>query len=401
MSLVLTGCATKTISQKTEIEFWTLQLSAFDPYLNSVIAEYEKLHPDVIIKRVDIPFSEGEKRSLAAVMSKKTPDLINLNPDFSSILASKNALVDLNEYISPEQKKDYLPQALATNSNRDFLFGVPWYVTSAITIYNKEILSNSGIEKVPTNYDDMANIAPIIMQKTGKYAMLPNLSENGYMLKTFSKYDIPIIKDEKAVFSTDKSAQVMILWKNLYDKKYIPPESITETHRESLEKFQSEKTAFLIVGANFLKILAENSPQLFKKIDVAPQMSGTNGKVDFSIMNLVVPSKAQHKKEAVDFALFLTNSKNQLEFCKLAPILPSTKAALNSPYFKQTESDMFSKGRSISAQQLNNALDPLPYVKNKKSLFEITDNMTQSVMLGKISPKKGLNQAQDSFNSGY
>lgn len=41
------------------------------------------------IKWVDVPFSEGEKRTLAAVMTDNPPDLINLNPDFSALLAQK------------------------------------------------------------------------------------------------------------------------------------------------------------------------------------------------------------------------------------------------------------------------------------------------------------------------
>ena len=74
--------------EKITIEFWTLQLSDFTPYMNSMIDEYEKSHPNIKIKWIDVPFSEGEKRVLASIMSNHVPDLVNLNPSFSSILAS-------------------------------------------------------------------------------------------------------------------------------------------------------------------------------------------------------------------------------------------------------------------------------------------------------------------------
>ena len=55
----------------------------FAPYINEVINKYEQDHPDIKIKWIDVPFSEGEKRTLAAVMTDCPPDLINSNPDFS------------------------------------------------------------------------------------------------------------------------------------------------------------------------------------------------------------------------------------------------------------------------------------------------------------------------------
>ena len=61
----------------------------YSGYMYKVIRTYEKEHPNVRIKWVDVPFSEGEKRTLAAVMTDNPPDLINLNPDFSAILAQK------------------------------------------------------------------------------------------------------------------------------------------------------------------------------------------------------------------------------------------------------------------------------------------------------------------------
>ena len=85
--VLLTGCANKTTEK--EISFWTLQMGDFAPYINKIISEYEAKNPNTKIKWVDIPFSEGEKRTLAAVMTDCPPDLINLNPDFSALLAQK------------------------------------------------------------------------------------------------------------------------------------------------------------------------------------------------------------------------------------------------------------------------------------------------------------------------
>ena len=64
---------------------------------NNIIKEYESTHSNIKIKWIDVPFSEGEKRTLAAVMTDCPPDLINLNPDFSAILAQKGTLWEIDE----------------------------------------------------------------------------------------------------------------------------------------------------------------------------------------------------------------------------------------------------------------------------------------------------------------
>lgn len=84
-------------SKSDELVFWTLQMRDFSPYMEKVIANFEKNNPDIKIKWVDIPFSEGEKRTLAAILSDTPPDLVNLNPDFSALLAKKGTLAEISD----------------------------------------------------------------------------------------------------------------------------------------------------------------------------------------------------------------------------------------------------------------------------------------------------------------
>lgn len=404
LALFVTGCTKTPVNTKyKEIEFWTLQLSDFEPYINGVIKDYEKLHPDVKIKWIDVPFSEGEKRALASVMSNKVPDLVNMNPSFGSTLASRGVLVNLKKYVSKEDYEKYIAESWDASTLGNVTFGVPWYITSSITIYNADILKKAGLnpDAPPKTYDELGNISRTIKEKTGKYAFMPNLTEDGQIIKIFNKYDIPIVNKEKkeALFNTPKGVEVLSFWKSLYDNKLIPPESLTQGHRVSLEQYQAGETAFIFTGANFLKMIKENAPKVYNATKVAPQISGSSGKVDFALMNLVVPVKSKYPKEAVDFALFLTNSENQLEFCKLAPILPSTVETINSDYFKSTDGkDIIDQARSLSAAQLNNALKPIPPLENQKDLFEIADFATQQALLKQKTPKQALDQAVKDWN---
>ena len=119
-------------SADSEVIVWTLQMSDFSDYMNSVISEFEKQNPDIKIKWIDVPFSEGEKRTLASVLSDNPPDLINLNPDFSATLAQKGALQEIDETQTSQFNQEIL-NSLKYNGK---LYSIRWYATSAVTIYN-------------------------------------------------------------------------------------------------------------------------------------------------------------------------------------------------------------------------------------------------------------------------
>lgn len=399
----ITACSPpQKADNKVVIEFWTLQLGAYEEYINGLITEYESIHPDVKIKWLDVPFKEGEKRTLAAAMSNRVPDVVNLNPIFSSTLASKKALVNFNDYLTEEQKNKYLPAAWKACSLGDFAFGIPWYITSSITIYNEKDLQAAGIKAPPKNYDELISQSKIIKAKLNKYAFLPSLTEGDYFLKILIKNGVKVVSDSdpsKAIFNSKEAVSILEEWVNLYNNEIISPESIVSTHQNAVDKFQSGVNTYIFIGPNFLKTIKDNSPKLYKHINISPQVVGSTGKVDFSVMNFIVPIKSKHKKEAVDFALFVTNSKNQLKFSKLTPTLPSSIEALEDSFFTENKSKTIEEeARIISASQLKAGAESVPVLRSNQELISVLNFYIQKAMLKKLSPVEALNQAVKKWN---
>lgn len=373
-------------SVDNEVVFWTLQMNDFAPYMNKVISEFEAQNPDVKIKWIDVPFSEGEKRTLASVLSDNPPDLINLNPDFTALLAQRGALYQIDEQYTKQYNQSII-NSLKTNGK---LYSLPWYATSAVTIYNKDLLAKSGA-KMPATYKDLAQIAPQIKQKTGAYVLLPNITENDTMARILNKYGVTPNN-----INSQKSQEVFELFKNLYEKDLIPKESITQTHREALEKYMAEKIVFFQAGANFLTMIKENAPSTYANTDVAPQIVGELGQNDFSLMNFVIPTRAKHKSEALKFALFLTNSENQLAMAKLTNILAVNEETLqNEFYTKYDEKDLMSKARIISAKQLNKIEPTFMPARNQKEINILVNEAVQQILLNKATTKNILDNLSD------
>ena len=385
-AFLLSGCTNKQMQEeKITIEFWTLQLSDFTPYMNSMIDEYEKSHPNIKIKWIDVPFSEGEKRVLASIMSNHVPDLVNLNPSFSSILASKGTLSNISTYSEKKDFDDFLSPAINLCTQNEKIYCIPWYITSSITLYNSDLTEKAGIKKLPQKDEELYEFATQIKSKTGKYALMPTLSEDGYMLKNLVKHNIHIIdeKTEQVSLNTTDVQNIYKIWSELYSKGFIPKESITQTHREALEKYMSGELAMLQTGANFLVMIKDNAPDIYKKTKLAPQLNLENGVVDFSMMNLIIPEKSKHKKEALEFALFLTNEKNQLEFSKLAPVLPSSKKAIDNDFF-DSNATLIEQGRKISAYQMKTGEKNIPLYPQQKEINTTIDYASQKIILKKL-----------------
>lgn len=375
----------KNSKDKTEgtVVFWTLQLGTFDKYINNIIRNFEKENPDIHIEWIDIPYSEGEKRTLAAILTDNPPDIVNLTPDFSLLLAQKKAL----HSIKNEDLSQFLPSIADSLKYNDEYFGIPFYATSAVTLYNKDLVNKLPIKEFPQTYDDLFNIP---FNKNAQFFLtMINFSENDTLLKLLNKYGI---NSPQNINSRD-SIKLFTKLKEIYDNDIIPKESITQTHRDALEKYMSGQIAFLVTGANFINMIKENAPSVYTKTGVLPQLTGDTGAYDYSLMNFIIPKRAKNKDAALKFALYLTNKNNQLEFAKLTTILPVNKYSLEDDYFKiDTDNDLQSKARIISARQLDNLQKPIPNIKNKKELNTLSSNSIQEIIINNADTKKILDK---------
>lgn len=378
---LLTGCTQR--KNDKELTFWTLQMNDFAPYINQIISEYENTNPNIKINWVDIPFSEGEKRTLAAIMSDSPPDLINLNPDFSALLAQKGTLWE----IKSENLESFNQQIVESLKYNDKNYSIPWYATSAITIYNNDLFKKSEIIRIPKTYRELANISKKVKDKTGAYVYLPTITENDTMIKILNKYGIELPND----LTSENSVEVFEMFKNLYQKDLIPRESITMTHREALEQFMAGKVIFFQGGANFLNIIKENAPSIFAQTAVSRQIQGPLGQNDFSVMNFVIPQKSKYKEDALKFCLFLTNKENQLNLAKLTNIISTNEEALKTSFYNDY-SDIFAEARSISAKQINYINPVLKQKQNQKEINTFVNTTVQTILLNKNSTEKALKE---------
>ncbi len=397
---------------RQEIEFWTMQLQPqFTDYFNQLISNFETENPDLKIRWVDVPWSAMESKVLAAVSAKTAPDVINLNPDFASMLAERNAWLDLTEKVPEDVRSQYLPNIWTANSLEtcqdgncsQTTFGIPWYLTTQITIYNTELLKKAGVEKPPATYAELAEVAQKMRDETGKYAFFVSFvpEDSSQVLQSLVQMGVKLVdKNGKAAFNTPEGFAAFQYWVDLYQLNLLPQEVLTQGHRRAIELYQAGEVAILASGPQFFKAIAQNAPSIAKVSVPAPQITGKTNQKTVAVMNLVIPRETPAPDNALKFALFVTNSQNQLAFSQAANVLPSTVEALEKPYFKtvQDQSSQEENARIVSASQMNEAEVLIPPMKDLKQLQKIIYDNLQAAMLYEKTVDQAILDAEFEWN---
>jgi putative chitobiose transport system substrate-binding protein len=394
----------KSPGQNQEVEFWTMQLQPqFTDYFNQLIADFEAKNPPIKIRWVDVPWSAMESKILTAVSAKTAPDVVNFNPDFASQLASRNAWLELDGKVPASVRATYLPNIWKASTLNGRSFGLPWYLATGITIYNTDLLQQAGIAQPPKTYEELAQVAKQVKEKTGKYAFFTTFvpEDSASVLESFVQMGVQLVDAQgKAAFNTLQGKAAFQYWVDLYKNGLLPKEVLTQGHQRAIELYQAGETAILDSGVQFLSAIAKNAPTIAKVSAIAPQIIGKTGQRNVAVMNLVIPRDTDQPDHALKFALFVTNPENQLSFAKAANVLPSTVKTLQDSYFKTVPSSATpqDKARIISASGLAQAQVLIPAMKNRNLLQKAIYENLQAAMLGEKSVDQAVADAASEWN---
>jgi putative chitobiose transport system substrate-binding protein len=391
---------------KGGIQFWTMQLQPqFTPYFTELMGNFKTANPDITVKWEDVPWDAMQSKILTSISAKTAPDVVNLNPNFASQLAGKNAWLDLSSKVSPDIQKQYLPKIWQANTLNNLSFGIPWYLTTRVTIYNQDLLKKAGITAPPATYEELAKVAKTIKDKTGKYAFFITFSpgDSGEVLESMVQMGVKLVDEQgKAAFDTPEGLAAFKYWVDLYQQGLLPPEVLTQGHRHGVELYQSGSTALLSSGAEFLKTIEKNAPTIAKASAAAPQITGKTGKKNVAVMNLVIPRDSKQADEALKFALFVTNADNQLAFTQQGGTLPSNIEAIDryiAKLEKESNNSSVEQARKVSAGQLKDAEVLIPPMKNFNQLQKLIYENLQAAMLKQKTVEQAVKDSAEAWNA--
>jgi putative chitobiose transport system substrate-binding protein len=381
------------------IKFWTISLKpTFDDYVNGMIATYEAANPRATIEWTDLPGDQIKQRLLTAIASGDVPDVVNLNTDLTLQVASTNpdVLVKTSEAVAPEQQQAYFEGLWESTRFQDATYGIPWYATVRVTVYNTQILSDAGIDASPQTYDDLVSIAQTVKEQTGKWGYAPNIN----LVENFLMAGVPLVNEDRtaAAFNSPEGIAVAQFYIDLKEQGLIPEDILAKGYQGELQLYKEGNLAMQLAGASLLKQIENDAPEVYAVTDVAPHPTREAGILPVALMHLVVPAQSQVSEQAIDFALFVTNAENQLELARNSVTVPSIIAATEDPFF-QEEDTLNAKARKIMAESLQIARDPYLGLESWSEMDKALKDNYAEAWAGSKSAEQALNDAADMWNS--
>ena len=119
-------------------------------------------------------------------------------------------------------------------------------------------------------------------------------------------------------------------------------------------------------------------------------------------MNLVIPRDSDKSEQALEYALFVTNTENQLAFANESNVLPSTTEAVEQyiqDIEQQQQTGLKAEAKKISAAQLENAEVLIPVQEDLNVLQQAIYENLQAAMLNEKTVDQAVRDAANEWNS--
>jgi putative chitobiose transport system substrate-binding protein len=212
--------------------------------------------------------------------------------------------------------------------------------------------------------------------------------------------------DQRAAFNSPAGRRAFAFWTDLYRRGLLPREVVSQGYRRAIELYQSGELAQVGSGAEFLRSIQTNAPQIAAATRPYPPLTGADDAANVAVMTLAIPRQSRVPEQAASFALFLTNAANQLRFAEQARVLPSAPGALQQ-LRRNLEAEqpadqpqaLVQQARLLSADTLGQARVLVPASPGVKRLQAIVYTQLQRAMLGQISSDAALAEAEQEWNA--
>jgi len=363
------------------------------------------------------PVPEGQSSEeviLASVVGKTTPDIYaNMWQGSVEMYAKAGVLVPLDtlegftEFIKARCSKKVLKEITSSDGH---IYQVPWKINPIMTIYNKRLLSDFGLSKLPSTYDEYFKAGEKIKadkdndgyidQWVGYTAVKVIWYErlmNFYPLYIAASDGGALIKDNKADFNNEYGVGVFRFLQELYQKEFFSKERLTAGQ----DRFITEdlitqwKGPWEIRHVNKFKERDDFEfgfyPMQVPKEHKGPVYTYSDPK------NIVVFNTCENPQKAWEFIKTLIDKEGDKKLLEITTQLPNRKNLETEEIFQ----DYFEKNpkMKVFAKQANY----LKGIDNCEVIVEVFDIISQEyeacVIYNKKTPEKAIEDAAKAVNN--
>jgi len=145
-------------AEKVKLVVWAPPFetdTAFDPVLKPA---FEKLHPDIEIEFVSVPWREGLQKITAAIISDTLPDL-TFGYKAEMALIKAGIFEPIDRFLTEEMKNSYVKGSFEHTEYKGQYYGLPVWADLLVIYYRKDLFEEVGYDSFPRNWEELKECA--------------------------------------------------------------------------------------------------------------------------------------------------------------------------------------------------------------------------------------------------
>jgi multiple sugar transport system substrate-binding protein len=345
--LILAGC--QSASRADHLTYWCATNTFEIEFARQVVAEWNQDTTHLPVQFQPVPSGQStEEVILAAIVGKTTPDIYsNIWPGVIEQYREAGAIVNLSSFrdsdsVLAARFPAELIQRFRSPDSQFYQF--PWKGNPLMMFYNKGLLDEAGVEKIPTTFEEFKAIAPqVVIDLDGdnhpdRWLMDPHILPDWWQ-RFFDFYAFSIantqgktlIADGQANLDRPESYEVMNFFRWNFSHGYFPRSIFQE------DIFLKGQLAFHVTGPWMVSYVERYKPPNFK-YGVTPLVRpvGIEGPVHTygDPKSIAIFATTQYPLEAWEFVKFMTNRVNDLRLLEITGQLPLRKDLTSDPLYR-------------------------------------------------------------------
>ncbi|MFI6056858.1 extracellular solute-binding protein [Streptomyces sp. NPDC051286] len=403
LALAATACGSDDKSDSTTkgsgelsgtVTWWdTSTVGSEDKVFKKIAEDFEKKHPKVDVKYVNVPFGEAQNKFKNAAQSGSgAPDVIRSEVAWTPEFADLGYLAPLDGTPALQKADDFLKQAAASTKYQGKTYAVPQVIDSMGIFYNKKIFKEAGVE-VPTTIAQLKTVSKKIKDKTGKTGMYLR-GDDAYWFLSFlygEGGDLVDASTKSVTVDNANGVKAMKVVKDLVDSGAAKTDA-TDGWENMQSSFKDGKVAMMINGP--WAVADTYAGKEFKdkaNLGVAPVPAGSVGQgAPQGGHNLAVYAGSKNLDASYAFVDYMTSAETQAKVTKELNLLPTRTSAYTREEVVDNEIVTFFKPVVDTAVER-------PWIPETGSLFAPLVTEYTKVLTGQTTPEKGAKSTGDSY----
>ncbi|MBT2514612.1 extracellular solute-binding protein [Arthrobacter sp. ISL-30] len=335
----------KAMQTPTKLTFWT-----WLPDVDQEVALFEKKYPqiDVTVENVGQGGEHYQKVRTALKSGEGAPDVIQVEYQYISSFNLTDSLLDLRRYGADDIKDDYVGWAWNQVSDDKGVWAIPQDVGPMGNLYRKDLMEKAGLTKAPATYQEYADAAKAVKEKTGAY--ISNLPTNdpaqvvGLLWQAGVK---PFGYDGDKTVSIDvnsaKAKEVLGYWQDLIQKDLVSVDA--DFNDQYYQGLASDKYAGWLTAAwapIFLQGTAADTAGKWNAAPLPQWEAGQNVSGNWGGSSDAVLKTTKNPIAAAELAKFINHDdESTAMFANKQFLFPAAKSVLEDPAFTGKKVDFF------------------------------------------------------------